>query len=270
MFPANQVLRSKSEVPAVARGHITSVIIQNASWGLTDAYMAGLLRPYSFNSYEEYIDFVEFADIESSPQYQNLGIKRLGWVWFSHKVGFTSNQAPLIAPDDFKGVKIRGLDGLVNAALIELGAAPVTMGGGEAFQALQTNLIDASVTTIQAVHQRRYFEVQDWCVAAPFYVTAFGIYVNEDWWSAQTPEIQAILEEETAALEAATVALADKELAELPDMIRASGMNYQEATPDQISAISSVAIEAWEAAYLEATGENGQQFLDRYRAWKAR
>ena len=269
-FPSNQLLRTKSEVSAVSRGHIQSVIITNTSWGLTDPYIAGLTRPFSFTSYDEFTDFLATVEIESSPQYAALGVRRLGWIWVADVVGVTSNDQPLDTVERFEGVKIRGLDGLVNSALIALGAAPVTMGGGEAFQALQTNLIEASITTLQAVHQRRYFEVQDWCVAVPMYITAFGVYVNEDWWDAQPQSVQIILEEETAALESESVQLSARELAELPTLIRESGMRYKTMSDSDIAELALTANTAWERAYLAETGAAGKSFLRSFRQWQAR
>lgn len=268
-FSNNQLLRSKSEVPAVARGDMEAVVISNTSWGLTDAYIAGLSRPYSFRSYAEFKDFLSFAKIERSPSYAGLGMRRLGWVWLSEKVGFTSNGRPLVSPEDFRGVKIRGLDGLINSALIELGAAPVTMGGGEVFQSLQTNLIEASITTIQAVHQRRYFEVQDWCFAAPFYVTAFGVYVNERWWSRLPQGVQKIIAEESERLEKTSVSLSQKELAELPDLIRGAGMQYREANPAEVNLMEPIVTKAWDAAFLRETGAPGAAYLELFRQWQS-
>lgn len=269
-FPSNQLLRAKSEVTAVSRGHVQSAIIANMSWGLTDPNIAGLLRPFSFGSYGEFTDFLDYANIESSQHYADLGVRRLGWIWIGSQAGFTSNTEPLDSAKDFEDVKIRGLDGLINAALIDLGAAPVTMSGGEAFQALQTNLINASITTVQAVHQRRYFEVQDWCVVAPMYATAFGVYVNEAWWNAQSASVQRILKEETATLEAQSVLLSERELAELPELIRNSGMHYKTMAPKDVAILAAKVTASWDRAFIKETGADGERFLEKFTQWRMR
>src|SRR5690606_1832626 len=109
------------------------------------------------------------------------GVRNVAWLFTTNASIFTSSNKPLIEIEDFKGVKIRGLNKLVDEALLALGAAPAAMPGSEVYQALQTGVIDAGLTDISAAYSRKYYEVQKYGTVTPFFTVYFHLYVNPDW-----------------------------------------------------------------------------------------
>ena len=76
---------------------------------------------------------------------ESKGVKIVAWVWQSG--GIASRAAPVVRPQDAKGLKIRGgsreMDAMFNAA----GASSQTMPSNEIYIAMQTGNVDAAVTS---------------------------------------------------------------------------------------------------------------------------
>src|SRR3546814_7912142 len=104
------------------------------------------------------------------------------------------------APEKFKGVKIRGLNKLFDTGLSAMGAVPVSMPGSEVYQALQTGVIDAGLTGVQAASARRYYEVQKYGAAAPTFLVFDNLVVNPAWWDSLPKDVRARSEEHTSEL----------------------------------------------------------------------
>lgn len=269
-FPGNQLMRTKGHVAAVARGHIEAALISIHDWGQTIPSMGIFSRPFGFSDYQDFKAFLANPAMASLDQ--NLADKHLinlGWVWVTSTVGITSNHHPLITPSDFSTLKIRGLNALPNAALTGLGASPVSISGGEVYQALQSNLIQAAVTTLQGVYARRYHEVQDWCVMSPLFMWAFSITVNKPWWDMLSQAQQAVVRQHTQRLELQSVVASREELASLPGKIQAMGMKLHLLTEGEIALQQHYLLPAWEQYFLAHSGSQGAHLLSAYQQWMA-
>ncbi len=268
LFPGNQLLRSKSQVQAVARGHIEAALISNIDWGLSIPEISIFSRPFAFMNYHEFRDFLESPPLANLDMFAGVGAHNLAWIWITDVQGFTSNRRPLVRPADFRQLKIRGMSAQVNTSLMALGAAPVTMSGGEAYQALQTNLIDASLTTLPAVYHRRYYEIQEWCTITPVFITVFTLAVNKTWWKNLDDRMRAIINTESKALEREAVNYAREEDAILPDLLRENGMQIHVHTQAEIERLAGVMLADWEQNFILQTGARGEKMLSYYNAWR--
>ena len=144
---ANSLRDAKQNIAAVAKGHIECAFSVNFQWGKTVPEMNVTLKPYSVT------DLKVLRKWPGSPAAQFLedkimakGVKNVVWLFTTNMSAYTSKGIALIAPDDFKGVKIRGLNKLVDSGLIALGAAPSAMSGSKVYQALSTGVIDAGLS----------------------------------------------------------------------------------------------------------------------------
>lgn len=271
VFPSSQLIRSKGHLAAVARGHVQAALIGNHDWSRTVPAMGIFSQPFGFQTYQAFRSFLDLPAMTILEQrLADKNLLNLGWVWVTPLVGITSNQAPLIAPNDFDGVKIRGLNHLPNVAISALGASPVAISGGEVYPALQSHLIDAAITTLQGVYVRRYDEVQQWCVVSPLFFWAFSVTVNRTWWQGLTREQRSIIKRHTRHLEMQSYRVSQKELAGLPDNIRGRGMQLYTMTPQDIQQQQSLTQSAWEEAYINGAGQEGEALLKAYRTWRNR
>jgi C4-dicarboxylate-binding protein DctP len=241
IFGASQAYNPDQHHPAVARGEIEGAISVNFQWGNTIPEMNVVTIPYFFTDLGRIERFPgsEAAGVLEAKLLEK-GVRNIAWLYTTRQSIFTSSNRPLIAVEDFAGVKIRGLNKLVDEGLIAAGAAPAAMPGSEVYQALQTGVIDAGLTDVSAAYSRKYFEVQQYGTVAPFFTVYFHLYVNPAW-------LDGLPEVERDAIRAAA---ADAELASIPlteataeaaiGQLRDAGMQLHLQTPEESEAFRAV------------------------------
>jgi len=267
IFPANQAFKPNENFPAVARGKIEAALSVNFQWGKTIPEMNVTLKPYSFT------DLALLEKFAGSPVAEFLqqkleakGVHNIAWLFTTRMSAYTSKGKALIKPADFEGVKIRGLNKLVDAGLEALGAAPSAMSGSQVYQALQTGVIDAGLTDISAVYSRKYYEVQDHVTVSPLFSVYFHIYVNPEWWNGLTDAQRQAITEASAKAEAEALVITEESAAEAPGLLVEKGMKVHIHTAEEIAAMKAIMNPAFTKAFLEASGEDGQKLLDMISA----
>lgn len=263
VYGANQLFKPKENYPAVAKGSIEAAVSVNFQWGGTIPVMNVTLMPYSFTNLDA------MAKFSNSPVAQFLnskleakGVKNVAWLFITNTSIFTSNDKPLIAPADFKGVKIRGLNKLVDSGLRALGAAPSAMSGSQVYQALQTGVIDAGLTDVSAAYSRKYYEVQEYGAVSPFFSVFFHIYVNPKWYAGLTDVQKDAIAKASATAEATALAATKESSAAAPDQLREKGMKVHVMTPVEVDAIKAVTLPAFKEAFTDAAGEDAKKIID--------
>ena len=263
IFGANSLRDAKQNISAVAKGHIECAFSVNFQWGKTVPSMNVTLKPYSVT------DKGVLAKWPGSPAAAFLdakllekGVRNTVWLFTTRMSAYTSKGAPLVSPDDFKGVKIRGINSLVDAGLAALGAAPSAMSGSKVYQALSTGVIDAGLTDISAAYSRKYYEVQDHVTVSPLFSVFFHGYVNPAWYDALSDANKRALN--VASEKAAQWAIESTEAsaAKAPDQLREKGMKVHIHTAAEIAAMKAVMGPAFDKAFADATGEDGKKLLD--------
>ncbi|MDH3793353.1 MAG: TRAP transporter substrate-binding protein DctP [Rhodospirillales bacterium] len=263
VFGANSLRDAKQNIPAVAKGHIECAFSVNFQWGKTVPTMNVTLKPYSVTDKDVLAKWPGSAPAGFlDAKLLEKGVRNAVWLFTTRVSAYTSKGGPLIAPDDFKGVKIRGINSLVDSGLVALGAAPSAMSGSKVYQALSTGVIDAGLTDISAAYSRKYYEVQDHVTVSPLFSVFFHGYVNPAWHDGLSDSNKKALE--AAGAKAAGWALESTEAsaAEAPDQLRDKGMKVHIHTADEIAAMKAVMGPAFDAAFEEAAGADGKMLLD--------
>ena len=267
VFPANQAFKPKENFPAVARGKIEAALSVNFQWGKTIPEMNVTLKPYSFT------DLALLEKFSGSPVAEFLqqkleakGVHNIAWLFTTRMSAYTSKGMALIKPADFKGVKIRGLNKLVDSGLEALGAAPSAMSGSQVYQALQTGVIDAGLTDISAAYSRKYYEVQDHVTVSPLFSVYFHVYVNKDWWSGLDEAQRKAIMDASAKAEADALVITEESAGKAPGQLAEKGMKVHVHTAEEIAAMRAIMDPPFTKAFLEASGEDGQKLLDMISA----
>jgi len=73
------------------------------------------------------------------------GIVVVSWIWQAG--GVASRPAPLVAPGDAKGMKVRGGSREMDLVLKQAGASVITLPSNEIYAAMQTGAMDAAMTS---------------------------------------------------------------------------------------------------------------------------
>ncbi len=263
MFGANQAFGAKQNYPAVAKGDMEAAFSVNFQWGKTIPEMNVTLKPYSVTD----IDVLRKWPGSAPANYLDdlllkKGVKNVVWMFTTRMSAFTSKGKALIKPEDFKGVKIRGLNKLVDAGLKALGAAPSAMSGSKVYNALQTGVIDAGLTDISAAYSRKYYEVQDFVTVSPLFSVFFHGYVNPKWYASLTDDQRDAISKASALAAKAALDASEESAAKAPGQLRDKGMTVHIHTAEEIAAMKAVMDPAFTKAFDEATKGEGQKLLD--------
>jgi C4-dicarboxylate-binding protein DctP len=249
IFGAAQLYKPNQHHAAVAGGKIESAIVLSFQWGGTIPEMNVTIIPYFMSSVDK---MKKFPDSEAAKlldaKMAEKGVTNIAWFMDANDGIFTSARAPLIRPEDFKGVKIRGLSKLWDEGLVAVGAQPSAMPGSEVYQALQTGVIDAGFTGVKAANSRRFYEVQKFGVASNIILAYDNLIVNPAWWNGLPANVKKGITDAVAAAEARAIPAADGIPPEDAQVLRDKGMNVTVLTKAQ----EKVMAEAMQPAVIKA------------------
>ena len=149
VFGASSLVKANANILAVAKGDIECAFSVNFQWGKTLPLMNVTLAPYSMSKLESWrkwptSEAAQFLEKKLAEK----GVKNVVWLFQTNSDVFTSSKKPLIAPADFKGVKIRGIGRPFDDLLAAMEAVPTTLPGSQVYQALATGVIDAGLTDV--------------------------------------------------------------------------------------------------------------------------
>jgi C4-dicarboxylate-binding protein DctP len=241
IFGASQAYKPDQHHPAVARGEIEGALSVNFQWGNTIPEMNVVTIPYFFTDLAR---IERFPGSEAAGMLEakllERGVRNIAWLYTTRQSIFTSSTRPLVEVADFEGVKIRGLNPLVDEGLIAAGAAPAAMPGSEVYQALQTGVIDAGLTDVSAAYSRKYYEVQQYGTVAPFFTVYFHLYVNPAWFDG-LPEVERVaISQAAAALESEAIPVTEATAEAAIGQLREAGMTLHIQTPEESEAFKAV------------------------------
>lgn len=263
VFGASQAHKPAENFPAVARGAIESAIVVNFQWGNTIPEMNVTVIPYFFTDLEKLKKFPGSPAAKIlEAKMESKGVKNIAWFYTTRQSIFTSAKKPLIAPDDFKGIKIRGLNKLADAALEAAGAAPSALPGDEVYNGLQTGIIDAGLTDVSAAYSRKYYEVQKYGTVAPYFTVYFHLFVNPAWWNKLEPKHRDAIAAAARKAEQDSIGVTEKTAEEAVVELRKKGMEVHIQTPAETKAWSAVMQKPVMDGFIKASPEDGPKLID--------
>lgn len=262
VFGADSLVGAGENITATAKGDIECAFSVQFQWGKTLPIMTVTTAPYAFSDMNIWRnwDGSEAANFLED-KLRTKGVENVVWLFQTNSSVFTSKGAPMIAPADFEGKKIRGLVPAFDAGLAALGAAPTALPGSEVYQALATGVIDGGLTGTDAAVSRKYYEVQDQFVVSPVISVFFHGYVNPDFYAGLSDAGKAALDEAGQKASVWAVEAAEEAMAAAPGELEAKGVSVHIATPEENAAVEAVMRPAFDAAFGEVDPDS-QTLLD--------
>ncbi len=262
VFGANSLTGAKQNAIAVAKGDIDCAFSINPQWGKTLPIMNVTLGPFAVSSLDalkkwngsEAAGFLE-------EKLMTKGVKNVVWMFTTRSTAITSKGAPLVAPADFKGVKIRGLGPVPDSGFIKMGAVPSAMSGSKVYQALSTGVIDAGLTDVSAAVSRKYFEVQDHVTVLPLFSIYFHGYVNPKWYDGLSDKGKMAVTEAGNKAASWAIEASEASAAKAPGQLADKGMKVHMATDADIEKLKGLMSPAFDKAFGDATGDDGKKLL---------
>jgi TRAP-type C4-dicarboxylate transport system substrate-binding protein len=263
LFGSEQLAKAGENFPQVARGNIEAAVSVNFQWGATIPEMSVTLIPYYMTDLEKIKRFTtsdarKFLD----QKLEAHGVHSVGWFYITRQSIFTSGKKPIITLDDFKGIKIRGLNSLTDHALTAVGAAPSAMPGSEVYQALQAGVLDAGLTDVSAAYSRKYYDIQKYGTVAPYFTVFFHLYVNPQWWSKLTPAQRQAIDAAAAKVEQDAFTVTEATAADALVQLKAKGMQIHVQTPEEEATWRAAMQKPVLDAFLKSAPQDGRKILD--------
>lgn len=263
VFGADSLVKANDNILAVAKGDIECAFSLNFQWGKTLPLMNVTLGPYTMSSIEAWKKWpTSEAAAFLEEKLAEKGVKNVVWMFQTNTSVFTSKGKALTKPEDFQGLKMRGLGPAFDRGLAAMGAITVSMPGSEVYQSLSTGVIDAAITDVAAAYSRKYYEVQDHMTVLPVLAAYLHGYVNPGWYDGLSDKAKAALK--TAGEEAAGWALeaSQEAAAAAPKQLEEKGVVVHIATPEENEAFRAIMQPAFDEGFAEETGEDGKKLLE--------
>jgi C4-dicarboxylate-binding protein DctP len=266
VFPAEQLARAGENFPGVARGAFEAAAAVNFQWGTTIPEMNVVTIPYAFGEIERIrrfpgSDLARFLE----GQLERRAVRNLMWLYTTRFAIYTSNRRPIVALEDFRGLKIRGFNALTDNALTALGAAPSAMPGPEVPQALQSGVLDAGLTDVSAAVSRRFYEFQRFGTVAPSLTVISHVYVNPRWWNGLSAAHRTVIEAAARKAEQDQIGVTEQTASAAVTELRARGMTVHEQTAAEAAAWRGAMQQPVVDAFLRMAPEGGPRSMELLR-----
>jgi len=266
IYPSAQLYKD-SEVPqAVASGAVELGVVPLTQFSGTIPAVDLFYVPFLFASEEAVKRAVEKGSTVRQPlddAVLQTGARILWWQAYGGAV-FINNDFEIRKPADLKGKKVRIFSKTLGALVEAAGGAPTSISGSEQFLAYQRGTVDAGLTGVTAVKERKFYEVMNHLTATRSMVDIeFVVLVNEKVWQGLSPEHRQVMETAAARVE--------KELRDQMAQLEADAFAYVadkmkiiELTPEEMAEWQQLA-EPVINNYVKNAGPLGQQLVEAAR-----
>jgi TRAP-type C4-dicarboxylate transport system substrate-binding protein len=161
VYPANSLIKPGEQFGALNKGSLDMAV-----WA--PFYAAGKVPEFSITLMPGIIQSFDQAwqwkDEEVGQELNSLleenGVKNLVWAWGSMAIA-SKGDNKIVNPEDVNGLLFRGAGKDSEKMLESLGAGISSMPSSEIYSALQTNIIDGTLTSFDSFLSYRIFEVVD-------------------------------------------------------------------------------------------------------------
>jgi C4-dicarboxylate-binding protein DctP len=195
LFPSGSLYRGLDLLQALLRGDAEMTTLISAYYSSLSPRLAVFELPYAFPTKDAFYRAVDDGFFEKAySEVEGKGAKIIGVLPFDYLVPGTRSTA-IRKPNDFKGLKMRGL-GRVNLAMLQsIGATPVSLNFVELSPAIQQGVIDGLNVPTDNFLIYKWNESIKHVTYATYYIAFYPWMVNAAWWNKLDPELRKIIQE---------------------------------------------------------------------------
>ncbi len=118
----------------------------------------------------------------------------LGNVWIGMPFYIMTNK-PVSKLDDIKGLKIRGMGGLLDILAGEMGASVVRIASAEVYEGLQRGIVDGAIRNTISLIEFKEYEVLKYIIFPPFCTSSGVVWIGEKKWNSIPKNLQNLIKE---------------------------------------------------------------------------
>jgi C4-dicarboxylate-binding protein DctP len=262
VYPNSQLYKDKEELEALQLGAVQMLAPSNAKFG-----------PIGVKEFEVFDLPYILPDIKALRKVTDgpLGAKLLklldakgmtGLAYWDNGFKMMSANKKLVAPADYKGLKIRIQSSKVlEAQFRTLGAIPQVMAFSEVYQALQTGVVDGQENTWSNIYTQKMHEVQKYITETNHGYIGYIVVVNKKFWDGIPADIRTQLDKAMKEATAYGNGQSQKENDDALAEIKKTGKSeIIKLTPEQDAAMRK----ALEPVYKDVAARVGQPVIDEF------
>ena len=264
IYPGQSLFEATEQWAAMTRGRLDISVFplayaagRHAEFNLT--LMPGLVKSHE---HAQRVNASPFMD-EIRRRIEEQGVIVLADAWLAG--GFASKNGCIREPDDVQGQTIRGAGKAFEQMLLGAGGSITSMPSSEIYTAMQTGVLDATITSsISFVSFRLYEQVQ--CFTAPGDTALWFMYepilMAKESFDALTEDQQAILMRASKKAEIFFVDQAKELDRKAEEAFRRAGVEVAHLNEEGLEAWYALARETSHKLFAEEV-EGGQALLDQ-------
>lgn len=197
IFPSAQLGSDEDVIEQALNGVNVAVLTDGAAMGNYVKQMGITNMPYITDNYDEVAALTSTDTfLELDAQLREQGIRILAYNWYDGPRNFYTNK-DIVTPADLEGQRIRTAGAPVwQEGIASLGATPIAMPWGEAYNALQSKALDGVEVQSGSAYPSSLWEVTSTMTRTSHIQLANFILVGETWASSIPEDTLKILADE--------------------------------------------------------------------------
>ena len=262
VYPAAQAFKPKEVINAVVTGGIEAAVSTNFQWSGMLPVMDVVLIPWLITD----LPVIEKA-ISGEPgailfkAMESKGVVPLMWLLQCRTNLYTSNDTPLIMPEDFKNKKMRGTSKIMNLGSEALGSSTMPISGPEVYMALQRGTIDIGLTGIDTALARHYYEIQKYGTVVNNFTVIQPMFIDPNFWNSLPANLRQIIKECGQIVQQKCIQDSEKARGEAISELKKK-MTIHEQTKQEEQTWKAIMQQPVLDYFLQKTGAEGQQLVD--------
>ncbi|MDP3842251.1 MAG: TRAP transporter substrate-binding protein DctP [Oxalobacteraceae bacterium] len=263
IFPSSSLIKPLNQFSAMQSGALDMTLLPLAYEGGKIPEVNLGLMPALVTSYEQGLRW------KTAPIGQELtriidgkGVKILTWIWQAG--GIASKSKAIVNPVDVTGLKVRGGSKEMDMMIKGAGGSVTNVPSSEIYNAMQTGVLDAALTSSTSLLSFRLYEVSKFVTTArknTFWFMFEPLLMAKSTYDGLTPAQQKIVMEVGADLEKFAIAESRKDDARLAEAYAKAGNKADDMDDASFAKWRELAKNTAWKDFAEKT-KNGQKLLD--------
>src|SRR3954466_1796812 len=225
VYPGSSLMKTVAQFSALRNGALDMSLYPLAYAGGEVQELNIGLMPCMVTSYEQGMAWKK-AEVgrELVKLLDAKGVKIVTWIWQAG--GTASRQNPVVAPDDVKGLKIRGGSREMDLMLKAAGGIISSVPSNEIYPAMQTGSLDAAITSSTSLISFRLEEISKALTSGrgkSFWYMLEPLMMSKSTFDALTPAQQKAVQDVGQELESFATSSAKADDAAVADVYRKVG-----------------------------------------------
>jgi TRAP-type transport system periplasmic protein len=235
VYPGSSLMKVNAQFSALRKGALDMTLVPlSYAGGEVPEVNIGLM-PGVVTSYEQGMSWKNRAVGKAlSDLLADKGVLIVSWIWQAGGTAMRANK-PMVAPEDAKGLKIRGGSREMDMVLKQAGAAVISLPSSEIYAAMQTGALDGAMTSSTSLISFRLEEVAKGLTTGrgkAYWFMFEPLLISRTIFDALPKDMQAVVMQVGAEMEAYAVENAKADDVQVAEVYKKAGAAVADLSDD--------------------------------------